>query len=249
MRLVQRTDLLKVQLKRNELEVNLLKLNNGINLSLRALCQHIGMTFDATLALTDSQSEPDLLPGLSTPSPSGVTNRSEYKMLNKAIDAEELQKKMTIGENLPQLAIGVTGFYFDAMKSTNTNGLAFATVSIPITDWWGERHKLRQSQARIESARNKLAETSELLSLQIEQANNEVNECHFQIEIALKSVEQARENLKVTSDNYKAGVFTMSDLLDAQSSYQGALDSLTEARCNYKIKKAKYLQATGTYKN
>lgn len=247
--LVQRTDLLKVQLKRNELEVNLLKLNNGINLSLRALCQHIGMTFDATLALTDSQSEPDLLPGLSTPSPSGVTNRSEYKMLNKAIDAEELQKKMTIGENLPQLAIGVTGFYFDAMKSTNTNGLAFATVSIPITDWWEERHKLRQSQARIESARNKLAETSELLSLQIEQANNEVNECHFQIEIALKSVEQARENLKVTSDNYKAGVFTMSDLLDAQSSYQGALDSLTEARCNYKIKKAKYLQATGTYKN
>ena len=247
--LIQRTDLLKVQLRRNELDVNLLKLNNGVNLSLRALCQQIGMAFDSTLMLTDSQSEPELTQSLYTPSHSAVANRSEYKMLNKAIDAEELQKKMTIGENLPIVAVGVTGFYLDAMNNSNTNGLAFATVSIPITDWWGGRHKIRQSQAKIESARNKLAETSELLALQIEQVNNELNECHFQVVIAHKSVEQARENLKVTTDNYKAGVFTMSDLLEAQSDYQKALDSLTEARCNYQIKKAKYLQATGTYKN
>ena len=247
--LVQRTDLLKVQLKRNELEVNLLKLNNGINLSLRALCQHTGIQFDSTLVLTDPQTEPELVQSFYTSSQAAVTNRSEYKMLNKAIDAEELQKKMTIGENLPQVAVGVTGFYLDAMNSTNTNGLAFATVSIPITDWWGGRHKIRQSQAKIESARNKLAETSELLSLQIEQANNELNECHFQISIAHKSVEQSKENLKVTTDNYKAGVFTMSDLLEAQTAYQSALDSLTEAWCNFQIKKARYLQATGTYKN
>ncbi len=247
--LIQRTDLLKVQLKHNELEVNLLKLNNGISLSLRALCQHAGIPFDSTLVLTDPQTEPELTQSFYTSSQTAVTNRSEYKMLNKVIDAEELQKKMTIGENLPTVAVGVTGFYLDAMKSTNTNGLAFATVSIPITDWWGGKHKIRQSQAKIESARNKLAETTELLTLQIEQANNELNECHFQIIVAHKSVAQAHESLKVTTDNYKAGVFTMSDLLEAQSDYQKALDSLTEARCNYQIKKAKYLQATGTYKN
>jgi hypothetical protein len=60
--------------------------------------------------------------------------------------------------------------------------------------------------------------------------------------------EQAKENLKVTRDNYEAGVTRMSDLLEAQSVYQGALNSLTEAKCNYQIAKAKYMQAINNYK-
>ena len=49
--LVQRTDLLKVQLKLNELQVNRMKLTNGIALSKMALCQHIGVAYDSTLML------------------------------------------------------------------------------------------------------------------------------------------------------------------------------------------------------
>jgi multidrug efflux pump subunit AcrB/outer membrane protein TolC len=246
--LVQRTDLLKVQLKMNEIEINKMKLNNGISLAKRALCQHIGVVYDSLLMLDNTKlaSEQPLLK-LTDPT-IAVGNRPEYKILEKAIKAEELQKKMAIGENLPQVAIGVSGFYLDVMDNTTTNALAFATVSIPITDWWGGSHKIKQSRAKVESAKNKLAETSELLTLQITQANNELNENYFQISISQKSVEQAQENLKVTSDNYKAGVSSMSDLLEAQSAYQSALDSLTEARCNYQIKKARYMQAIGTYK-
>jgi multidrug efflux pump len=246
--LVQRTDLLKVQLKMNEIEINKMKLNNGISLAKRALCQHIGVVYDSLLMLDNTKltSEQPLL-RLTDPT-TAVGNRSEYKILEKAIKAEELQKKMAIGENLPQVAIGVSGFYLDVMDNTTTNALAFATVSIPITDWWGGSHKIKQSKAKVESAKNKLAETSELLTLQITQANNELNENYFQISISQKSVEQAQENLKVTSDNYKAGISSMSDLLEAQSAYQSALDSLTEARCNYQIKKARYMQAIGTYK-
>jgi len=245
--LVQRNDLLKVELKRNEVEVNALKLKNGIDISQRALCQHLGIPYDSTMLLTDPQTELVLPRQYYTQPGVAVSNRPEYKMLTEAVHAEELQKKMTIGEKLPQAAVGVAGIYVDVMNSTSTNAMAFATVSIPITDWWGGSYKLRQNNARIESARNKLAETSELLTLQMEQANNEVNECYFQMDMARKSVEQARENLKVTSDNYKAGISSMSDLLEAQSIYQNALDNLTEVRCNYYIKRAKYLQATGNY--
>jgi outer membrane protein TolC len=245
--LVQRNDLLKVELKRNEIEVNALKLRNGIDLMQRALCLQIGIVYDSSLTLIDPHTAPVLPQQFYTQPEAAVSNRSEIKMLNQAIVAEELQKKMTLGSNLPTAAIGVTGFYFDAMNNANTNALAFATVSIPISDWWGGVHKMKQNQIRVESARNKLAETSELLTLQIEQANNELNEYYFQVAIAGKSVEQARENLKVTNDNYKAGISSMSDLLEAQSVYQDALDSLTEARCNYQVKKAGYMVATGRY--
>jgi outer membrane protein TolC len=246
--LVQRTDLLKVQLKMNEIEVNKMKLNNGISLAKHALCQHIGIHYDSSLVLNGKMLDSELLLLANSDPTAAIKNRSEYKMLEKAIKVEELQKKMIVGENLPQVAVGVTGFYLDVMDNHSTNAMALATVSIPISDWWGGSHKIKQSKAKIETARNKLNETSELLALQVQQANNELNEYYFQISIAKKSVEQAQENLKVTNDNYKAGISSMSDLLEAQSVYQGALDSLTEARCNYQIKKARYQQAIGSYK-
>jgi outer membrane protein TolC len=245
---VQRTDLLKVQLKQNELEVNRLKLTDGIALSKKALCQHIGIPYDSALVLTDT------IPVIIDPlklfvnPDDAVKNRNEYKILEKAVKAEELQKRMVLGEYLPQVAVGVAGVYTDLMDKTNQMGIAFGTLNIPISDWWGGSYKLRQSSARIDDANNKLNETSELLTIQIIQVQNELNQNYFSIGNAEKSVEQAKENLKVTKDNYDAGINGMSDLLEAQSVYQGALNSLTEAKCNYQIAKAKYLQAISIYK-
>ena len=245
--LVQKTDLLKVQLKQNELEGNRLKLLNGITLSKKALCQHIGIQYDSMLVLSDT------IAGIENPSAlyvnpdEAVKNRNEYKILEKAVLAEELQKKIVTGENLPQLAVGVAGVYTDLMDKTNQIGVAFATVSVPISDWWSGSHKIRQSRAKVENANYRLTETSELLALQITQVQNELSQNFFNIGNAEKSLAQARENLKVTKDSYDAGVTGMSDLLEAQSVYQGALDSLTEAKCNYQISRARYMQAINNY--
>ena len=246
--LVQRTDLLKVQLKQNELEGNRLKLTNGIALSKKALCQHIGIHYDSTLILTDDIAIIRDPATLFVDPDEAVKNRSEYKMLEKALKAEELQKKMVRGEYLPQVAIGVAGVYNDIMDKTDEFGVAFATLSIPISDWWGGIHKINQSKAKIENANYTFIETSELLSLQITQIENELSQNYFNIGNAEKSLDQANENLRVTRDNWEAGITGMSDLLEAQSVYQSALDSLTEAKCNYQISMAQYMQAINKYK-
>jgi outer membrane protein TolC len=246
--LIQRADLLKIQLKQNELQVNRLKLTNGITLSRMALCQQIGITYDSTLVLDSKLSMAENPQLILSNTKAAVENRNEYKMLAKAIKAEELQKKMVAGEIMPQVSIGAMGVYTDVMDKSSKNMMAFATVSIPISDWWGGSHKLKQSKAKIESAKFELSETSELLTLQITQAKNTYNEEYFQIGMAQKSVEEAQENLKVTNDNYKSGVSSMSDLLEAQSTFQSAEDNLIEAQCNYQIKKAKYLEAINNYK-
>jgi len=246
--LIQRNDLLKVQLKRNDLQVSRFKLTNGIALSKQALCQHIGVTFDSTTSFSNTQSisdNPTVV--LSNPS-KAVTSRNEYKMLQKVVTVQELQKKMDVGECLPQLTIGAVGIYSDIMDTKTKNAMLLATVSLPISDWWGGSHNITKGNIKIQEAQNKLTETAELLVLQITQAQNELNEQLYQIDIDHKSVEQARENLKVTDDNYKAGVVGMSDLLEAQSTFQNALNSLTEAQYNYQIKKAKYLQSINNYK-
>jgi len=212
-----------------------------------ALCQHIGVNYDSTITLVSAPSEEITLSNQIS-STDAATNRNEYRILEKAVSAEVLQKKMSIGEYLPQVSIGGMGRYQDMMDSKDKYAMAFASVSIPISDWWGGSHKIKESKAKIEIARYRLAETAELLALQITQVRNEMNESYFQIGIAKKSVEQAQENLKVTNDNYKAGVVGMSDLLEAQSAYQSSLNSLTEAKCNFQISKVKYLQAINRYR-
>lgn len=245
--MVQRNDLLKVQLKQNELQTNLLKLGNGITITKMALCQHIGIAYDSTLAFNSQPlSSPALV--VQPDAQSMVSNRVEYTLLNKAVEAGELQQKMARGEYLPQLAVTGMGFALDMMDNTSKNGIALVTLSIPISDWWGGAHKMRQQRAKIEKARTQLNENNELIALQIEQAGNELKENYFQIQVAKKSVEQARENLKITNDNYKAGTIAISDLLEAQALFQGACDNLTDSQCNYQIKLAKYLQSIGRYK-
>jgi len=244
--LVQKNDLLKVQLKQNELKTNLFKLNNGIELTKRALCQHIGMAYDTLLDFSSNASLSGNTIALSDPNQS-VQNRTEYQLLNKAVEAQQLQKKMVMGEYMPQLALVGTGFTYDAMEQTSSNAMAMVSLNIPISDWWGGSHKIKQQKIKIEQAKSNLVENTELLTLQIRQVTNEVQETRFQINVAEKSVEQASENLKVSQDNYRAGIIGISDLLEAQAIFQQAEDNLSDSKCSYQIKMARYLQATGAY--
>ena len=84
-----------------------------------------------------------------------------------------------------------------------------------------------------------------MLVLQIRQAANEVEETRFQVDVSQVSVEQATENLRISQDNYKAGIIGISDLLEAQAVAQQAKDNLTDSRCLFRSKFAKYKLMTG----
>jgi outer membrane protein TolC len=74
---------------------------------------------------------------------------------------------------------------------------------------------------------------------------DDLNDANKQVKIALLSIEQAKENLRLNTDYYAAGTCTMSDLLDAQSLYQQSRDKYVETYAQYEVKKREYLQVTG----
>ncbi|MEI6885749.1 MAG: efflux RND transporter permease subunit [Bacteroidota bacterium] len=237
--LAQKNDVLKVQLKQNELKTNLLKLKNGVSLTRRALCQQIGMPYDSSLvfkAPPDAQyaamvfQDPEQL----------VKNRSEYNLLNKVVEVKQVQKKLAAGEYMPQLALVGAGFTYDVMNKTTNNALGMVSLNVPITDWWAGSHKIKKQQIELEQAQSSLQENTELLVLQIRQSANEVEETRYQVGVSMVSVEQAVENLRISQDNYKAGVIGISDLLEAQAVLQQAKDELIDAQCQFRNKSAKY---------
>jgi len=243
--LVNKSDLLKVKLELNKIETNKLKLENGKEMLKMVLCQHIGIVYNETINVQDSIIS--LLPPENYFEETNIAlpNSQEYKMLNKAIDAEVLQKKMARGEYLPQLAVGVGGMYLDAFEQDNTYGLAFASLSIPISDWWGGSYKLQEHEIKIKIAQNNLDEKSELLQLQMSKAYKDLNISYKQIHIADTSLKQSLEYQKELEDTFDAGISSTSDLLEARAIAQQAIDAFIDAKIQYKISVANYLLTVG----
>lgn len=237
-----RNDLLQVQLRQNELASQRLKLNNGYALVKLLLSQHCGLN-DTTFIVE----APDCLviepvvyvnPGVALPS------LTEYQLLGKQVEAATLNKKMAMGQNLPTVAVGAGYNYHNLLDNNRSFAMVFATVSIPISGWWGGSHAIKRSELQRQNAIDQMAEKSELLTIRMQSAWNDVNEAYQQILIANHSIEQAEENLRLNRDYYNAGITKMSDLLEAQLLYQQALDSRTDAYVAYQINVLKYRQAT-----
>lgn len=246
--LAQRNDLLKVQIKQNELRMNRQKLQNGIKLSKLALCQHIGIPIDEQIDLAYQLSAPTATKFRSDKR-QAVENRMEYQLLGKAVEAEKLQKKMLVGEYLPQLAVTAQWNYIDVNNSATKQTLALATLSIPISDWWGGSKKIRQQQLKIQRSQVRQDEAAEQLMLQMTQAQNQLEESYTQINLCEDMVGQANENFRITNDSYKSGVISISDLLEAQALLRERQNDLSEKLCNHQVVAAKYSQAFGSYVN
>jgi outer membrane protein TolC len=131
------------------------------------------------------------------------------------------------------------------METGRSFGMLMATVSIPISDWWGGSHAIKRKKIERQKAIDQLADNSELLKINMQSSWNNLQEAYQQLTIAERSIEQATENLRLNRDYYQAGISTMSDLLEAQLLYQQSLDKRTDAYTNYQNKLLAYRQAVG----
>ena len=244
--IVTRNDVLEIKVKRSEVLLNKSKLENGVKLASMALCQYIGTPYDSTLVLIDSLNVEDSPQAYYVENAEALKNRPEYHLLEASVYAEQLQTDMKLGEYLPQAAVGVGGLYMKMDQSNDrTLGVIFGTVSIPISGWWEASHTLSERRVKEEIAENNLLDNSQLLTLQMQKAWQDLTDAYKQVLLSEEETAQAEENLKVNQDSYKNGMSTISDLLEAQAMLQQANDQLTDAKASYRNQRVDYLQVTG----
>lgn len=248
-----RNDMLKVQLKQNEMTSSRLQINNGIGILKLLLAQYIGMGCEPVdVNLTSLQVPENMYTDLVTQE--GIErNTNEYMLLQKNVEAQKLQKKLALGKMLPTVSIG-GAFASENLSSMplGNNGrdmknhmIGMATVSIPISDWWGGSHSVKKQKIAVENARIQLEDNAVLLKVNIINKRNSVEEIINQINVSQNSIAQAQENLRLQRDYYNAGTCTMSDLLEAQTLLQKSNDKLTDNITQYHIRLLEYNQACG----
>lgn len=246
--MIIKNDVLKVSIKQSELQVNKTQLENGKKLSLMQLCQTIGIDYDPKIVLDDQLNDLSAPEIYFVSNEEVLPNRAEYQLLEKAISASKLETQMKKGDYLPTLGVGLSGYYLDQFESNQKgvfNGMAYASLSIPISDWWGGKHKLNELKYKEKIAENNLNDNKGLLQLQMEKAWTDLTEADKKIHLIEETLAQTNENLKVNQDSYNNGLVQLSDLLEARALKAETEDKLIEAKSQYKIAITNYLLLTG----
>ena len=238
--LVMPNDLLQVQLRQNDLASQRLKLQNGISIVRLLLSQYCGLR-DTSFVITFKSEIPENIKSLMF----NVQSLPEYQLLGKQVEATNLQKKLAVGQNLPSVAVGAGYNYHNLLDANTTFGMVFATVSVPISDWWAGSHAIKRRKIEHQKAVEQLEDNAQLLQIRMQNAWNGVEESYQQLLLAQRSIEQATENLRLNRNYYKAGISKMSDLLEAQMLYQQSCDRRTDAFADYQNHLLEYKQSTG----
>lgn len=241
-----RNDLLKVRLKQSEAAVAEVQLSNGIMLATKALCQYMGVSGDSvnytfdTLPLSPS-SIPAPPPFVSPAE--AVKQRPETRLLQIGTNAATLQKRMALGEALPQVAVGATYGYNNLVhNSMQSNGILFATVSLPLTAWWETAHNVRKEEIMRQKAENTRRDTQEKLILQTLSAWNRVDEAYKLIAVRRRALEQSLDNLTEVKNYFDAGMNSIKDYLEAQTLLQQTRNELVDQIIDYLLQRKQYSQ-------
>ena len=241
-----RNDLLQIRLRQNETQSIRIQVENALSLSRNLLAQYMGLGSDSVdVAFSMDNQLPENPSNLFEVPENALARTSEYHLLQQNLKASRLQKDITIGKNLPTVALGGGYYYENLMDRDHTFWMGFATVSIPISGWWGGSHDIKKQKLQVRNAENQLQDQSQMLMIRMQQTWNDLNDAYKQVGIALSSIEQATENLRIQTDYYGAGTCTMSEWLDAQTLFQQSRDKYVEAYAQYEVKKREYMQATG----
>ena len=241
-----KNDLLQINIRSNETKNQRINVNNALIFYKKLLAQYMGMMTDSIeVSFIPNNNMPENPNALYVNPQTSLSQTHEYQLLQQNVKACQIQKNIAIGKNLPTIAIGGGYVYNNLLDKDDTFWVGFATISVPLSGWWGGSHEISKQKIQLHNAENQLTDQSQLLIIQMENTWNELNNTYQQIEIAINSIEQSTENLRLYNDYYNAGTCTMTDLLNAQTLYQQSCDQYIEAYANYEIKKREYLQMTG----
>jgi len=240
-----KNDLLRVELEKKKLQSNRLKLENGISVAKLMLARQMNRdNADFDLADADlSQITPPESYVISADD--AVERRAESKLLAISREAAEKERSMERGKVLPTVAVGASLLYQNLLDDDAVNGVLFASLTVPISDWWNNSYSTAKLDLKAKKAAIDEVENKNLIKVDVDAKWNTLNESFKQIEISRDAIAQAEENLRIQREFYNAGTATLSNLLEAETLRQQASDSYTEAVTGYYTAVCAYLVATG----
>lgn len=235
--LVKESDLMQVQLKAKELDATMIKLRSGEKLAKMDLFNAAGMEY--SILRLDDMALSDGFDAMQAPQyyykdeSEVAESLSESKLLEMNVESKKLEKKMTFGESLPEVALGASLGYGHVVGNPQGNGLIYAMVKIPISDWGKTARKLQRNQYEIDKAENEKAFLDKQLVLKVSKDWMELQNAWDEMQSARDAMALSEMIESQKRDEYEAGLCTMSELLQCQAELQASRSAYVDSLSAY----------------
>lgn len=185
------------------------------------------------------------------------TNLYELQLLQNKVVLAEKQKKLAKEEYLPTLSLTgnvMYSAYTDKFKNWfhsgesnhwyGSNGLGIS-LRVPIFDGFGRRSKVRKAQIDIDNARIGYEDAYKGMQAQYVNALNDVDNNRRNYTKQKDNYALADDVYKVTTDRYREGIVSMTEVLQDEIQLSSAQNNYLTASYNYKISNLALLKLTG----
>ncbi|MDR1416758.1 MAG: TolC family protein [Prevotellaceae bacterium] len=245
--LKRRNDVLKVQVKMNEAELQLRQAENGVRLSRKNLCYVMGISLDSALQVSEALE----VAGKDTMRAVDYSSRPEYVMLEKQMMLKEQEVKLVRSDFLPRVGVMANYGYTSGVMLNNSKLFdkasfsVLASVSIPLFHWGEGHNKIRAAKAERDIARLQQDNIGEQMALELARTLDKCDESALEVELTARSLEQAEENMKLSELQYEGGMETLSGYLETQTVWQRTRMDYINALTHQRLNQTYYLKAAG----
>ena len=244
--LIQKSDVLNVQVQINTVESNLAKAKSNIGNASDYLSLLMGQPTGIIYTATDNTT-------MDTNTDSTATiasNRSDFMAIQKAIEASDIMIKSSKMTELPKLnAFGSYQLNDSRMLGFGANAyLVGAQLSWDI--FKGNRTKNTIATQTLERNRlvEELTQQKEQSNLELSKAKRDISDATTEIATQKIAIAQAEESLRILQNRYKQGLVNTTDVLMATTQVSQQKFAMAQAIFNQNAAKA-YLQFLTTSTN
>lgn len=246
--LISKTDLLQVQARLKEAELQQSEANKAYQTSLQNLNILMGADPLHPVDVRDSITTPLVVPGRFSPG-EAFDRRPELKIAELNISRQEQQIKLTRGKYNPSFSVGLKESWGTQMLNftgeTMFNTTAFATLSIPIFHWGSRGKETAMQRALLRNTQYDRQIAMDQISQELSNAWTNLSENTKQIGMAEESCRIAVENLELNTFSYNEGKLPIIDVLSAQATWVQSYSNLVTVWLQHKLSLADYNKAMG----
>lgn len=250
-----RSDLLSVDVKVNQAQIDLTKVDNGLVLSRMALAQVCGLPVNTMMTLADEDSE-----GIGPQAPIAsrydmeevYARRPDLHALELGVRIKEQQSKVALSGMLPNVAlIGSYSFsnpnMFNGFKKRFDGAFSVgAMVTVPLWHWGGNYNKYRAAKAESNVMKLQLDDAKEMVDLQVSQAAFKAQEAVKTYQMTVVNLSKADENLRTAQIGFKEGVLTADNVMEAQTAWLKAQSEKIDAEIDVHLCEVYLSKVLGT---
>lgn len=225
-----KSDLLTVEVKLNQAQVDQTKVDNGLVLSRMALAQVCGLPVHTVMTLADEDISLTAPPAVEAPANSYnmeevYARRPDLNALALGAKIYEQKANVERASMMPNLAVvGTYSFsnpnMFDGFRRRFDGAFSVgAMLTVPIWHWGGNYNKYRAAKAQANIARLELQDAKEMVDLQVSQSAFKAQEAIKTYNMTVTNLGKADENLRQAQLGFREGVMTVDNVMEAQTAW------------------------------